>query len=262
MNFTIYYYSATGNSLHTAKSLGGQLENCRLSSMISLRGADEVVIDTDGVGFVFPTHYFGLPPLVIKFIKKLNLEKIKYSFAAATCGSRYINSALHQLDALLRQKNKSLDAGFHVEMISSYIPLSAIPPAEKVTKRLEKADLKIQRIAEVIKKQQIGRDSEYLWLPSRAINKYWREKRLSQAPENFSVSDSCISCGCCEKICPVDNIQLEHKKPQWRSHCLECLACLHFCPTQSIEFGRRTAGRKRYHHPRVVSSEIIQSKTR
>lgn len=110
MNYTIYYYSATGNSLHAAKSLGRQLHNCRLLSMPSFRGAEEVKIDTDGVGFVFPTHYFGLPPLVIEFIKKLNLDKMKYSFAAATCGSRYITSVLHQLDLLLRQKNKGLDA--------------------------------------------------------------------------------------------------------------------------------------------------------
>lgn len=192
MNFTIYYYSATGNSLHVAKSLAGSLQECNLLSMPSFRNVEELVVETEGVGFIFPTHYFGLPPLVIQFIKKLNMDKVQYSFAVATCGSRYISSALHQLDNLLVQRSNHLDAGFHVEMISSYIPLSDIPPAEKCKKRLVEADHKIQSIIEFIKNKQQNRDSEYLWLPSQAINTHWREKRLSQAPQKFSVGASCI----------------------------------------------------------------------
>lgn len=260
MKFTIYYYSATGNSLHVAKSIAGTLQECETISIPSLRNVKEIVVDTEGVGFVFPTHYFGLPPLVISFIEKLRMEKVQYSFAAVTCGSRYINSALHQLDKLLMQNTKRLNAGFHIEMISSYIPLSDIPPTAKLEKRLMDADQKIQKIAEDIKNKQNKIDPEYLWLPSRAMNAYWREKRIIQAHQKFSVSSSCISCGCCEKICPVDNINLVHGKPKWQRNCQECLACLHFCPKGSIEFGNRTADRKRYHHPKISNMEIIQSK--
>ncbi len=260
MKFTIYYYSATGNSLHVAKSIAGTLQVCETVSIPRLRNRKEIVVDTEGVGFVFPTHYFGLPPLVISFIEKLKMEKVQYSFAAVTCGSRYMNSALHQLDTLLMQNTKGLNAGFHIEMISTYIPLSDIPPIQKLEKRLMNADQKIQKIAEFIKNKQNKMDTEYLWLPSRAINTHWRENRLSQAYQKFSTSSSCISCGCCEKTCPVDNINLVNGKPRWKGDCQECLACLHFCPMGSIEFGNRTAGRKRYHHPKISNMEIIQSK--
>lgn len=260
MKFTIYYYSATGNSLHVAKSIAGKLQECELLSIPSLRKAEEVIVETEGVGFVFPTHYFGLPPLVIEFIKKLKMEKVQYSFAAVTCGSSYISSTLHQLDKLMLPKGKNLNAGFHVDMISNYIPLSNIPPLAKVEKKLRIADEKIEKIARLVLQQQNKLDPEYLWLPSRAINTYWREKLLSQSYQNFSVSSSCIACGCCEKVCPVDNIRMREGKPQWSQDCQECLACLHVCPTGSIEFGTRTVGRNRYHHPKITSMEIIQSK--
>ena len=259
MKFTIYYYSATGNSLYVAKTMAAKLKDCKLLSIPSLRADKDVIADTEGVGFIFATHYFGLPPLVIQFIEKLKMEKVQYSFAAVTCGS-FISSTLHQVDKILLQKNKKLNAGFHVGMISSYIPLSDIPPKEKLQKKLAAADQKIEKMAEVVLGQQNQRESEYLWLPSRAINAYWREKRLSQSYRKFSASSSCISCGCCEKICPVDNIKMKQGKPEWSENCQECLACLHFCPTGSIEFGTSTAGRKRYHHPKITSTEIIQSK--
>lgn len=259
MKFTIYYYSATGNSLYAAKVIAGKLQDCELLSMASFHTDKEVRADAQGIGFIFPTHYFGLPPLVVQFIKKLKLENVQYSFAAVTCGS-FISSALHQLDQLLMQKSKKLNAGFHIEMISSYIPLSDIPPKEKLRKKLLLADQKIEQIAEVVLKQQNKFDPEYLWLPSRAINNYWRENLLSKAYQKFSVSSFCVSCGCCEKICPVDNITMNQGKPKWSKDCQECLACLHFCPMGSIEFGSRTAGRKRYHHPKIASMEIMQSK--
>lgn len=261
MKTTIFYFSATGNSLHVAKTIAGKLDECTVVSIPSLRSNIKVIADTEVVGLVFPTHYFGLPPIVSEFIGKLNMEGVKYSFAAVTSGSsRYLSSSLHQVDMLLLRKGKKLDAGFHVEMISSYIPLSNIPPSEKVNQRLTEADLKVQQIISAVLARKTVREAERLWAPFSAINKYWKNHQLSQAHSKFTCTASCTSCGNCEKICPVDNIRLQNGRPQWSSNCQECLACLHLCPAESIEFGSRTAGKKRYHHLQVSASDIANSK--
>ncbi len=260
MNATIFYFSATGNSLHIAKSIAARLEGSTLVPMIRSLPDERVAAGTACIGFVFPTHYFGVPPLVTQFIKKLDMNLVQYSFAVTTCGSRIINSGLRQVGNLLRQKGKHLDAGFHIEMVSSYIPLSNLPPLTKQQQRLAAADRKIQNIVDLILAKASVHEPEYLWLPSVAINNYWQQKLLVQADRKFSCSSACNSCGVCAKVCPADNIRLVNGKPEWQHRCQECLACLHFCPTHSIDFGSRTAGRRRYHHPAVQVSEIINAK--
>lgn len=261
MKTTIYYFSATGNSLHVAKMIAGKLGECELISMPALRHDRSIVADAELVGFVFPMHYFGLPPVVRQFFEKLNMDQVNYSFAVVTSGSnRYLSSTLQQADTLLEQKGKKLDAGFHVGMISSYIPLSDLPPSEKMHQKLAKADEKVQTIANAVLAKQRIHESETLWMPFAAINHYWRKNLLNQAHRKFSCKPSCTSCRVCEQVCPVGNIKLVDGKPQWANDCQECLACLHFCPVQSIEFGGRTADRKRYHHPKVTVGDIIQSR--
>jgi len=258
MKTTIFYFSATGNSLHAATSIAEKLDDCTLVSIPSLRQNETIVAAAERIGFAFPTHYFGLPPIVSEFIGKLKMDKVKYTFAVVTSGSnRHFSSALHQVEVLLAKKRSKLDAGFHIDMISSYIPLSDIPPIEKVNSKLAQADRTIERAASAISALSGNHEAEHFWAPFQAINKYWKNNQLSQVHRKFSCTDACISCGSCEKICPVNNIRLQDGKPQWLDNCQECLACLHFCPVKSIEFGRRTAGRKRYHHPKVSAADMI-----
>jgi len=261
MKTILYYFSATGNSLYVARSFAEKIDDCTLISIPRLLQSKTVLADAEIVGLVFPTHYFGLPPIVSEFIGKINMEGVKYSFAVVTGGSsRHLSSSLHQVDMLLSKQGKRLDAGFHVEMISSYIPLSNIPPSAKVNQKLADADLKVQQIISMVLARKKVREAERLWAPFSAINKYWKSNHLSQSHRKFTCTAACTSCGNCERICPVDNIRLINGKPQWSDNCQECLACLHLCPAESIEFGSRTAGKKRYHHPKVSTSDIINSK--
>lgn len=261
MKTTIYYFSATGNSLHVAREIAAKLEDCTLVSMPELRESETITTDAERVGFAFPTHYFGLPPLVSSFITKLETDKDSYIFAVTTSGSnRHFSSALQQVAMLLTEKGRKLSAGFHIDMISSYTPLSDLPPLEKTNKKLDQAELAIEKAANAISAVRSNHEAEHFWLPFHAINKYWRRNLLPHAYRKFSCTDACTSCGNCERVCPVNNISLHAGKPQWRERCQECLACLHFCPVKSIEFGSRTAGRKRYHHPKITFTDLINPK--
>ncbi|MBC9786182.1 4Fe-4S binding protein [Heliobacterium chlorum] len=261
MKRTIYYFSATGNSLHVSKSIAEILGDCALLSIPSLRQCETITADSEMVGFVFPLYYFGIPPMVSEFIQKIRMEKVKYSFVVVTSGmGRHVSSALRQADDLFAQKGRHLDAGFHVAMISSYIPLSDIPPTEKMHQKLAKADLKIQEIASTLLSEKPFREAEPFRVPLHAYHKFWKNHQLPHVHQKFFCTSSCTSCGTCEKVCPVNNIRMKDNKPQWLENCQECLACLHFCPAKSIEFGGRTKGRRRYHHPKVSVADIIRSK--
>ena len=59
--------------------------------------------------------------------------------------------------------------------------------------------------------------------------------------------EKCIGCGKCEKLCPLNNITLQNARPVWGTNCTQCMACICYCPTRAIEYGKKSAGKPRYH---------------
>lgn len=73
--------------------------------------------------------------------------------------------------------------------------------------------------------------------------------RFNMQPKKFTVSDVCVSCGKCEKVCPLGNIRMENGRPVWGEHCTHCMACISGCPAEAIEYGKSTRGKARYQCP-------------
>lgn len=68
--------------------------------------------------------------------------------------------------------------------------------------------------------------------------------------DNFSVCESCIGCGHCEKICPAEAIKMEDGHPTWvKDQCLMCFGCLRLCPTAAIRYGG--AGQEQHAVPKA-----------
>ena len=70
----------------------------------------------------------------------------------------------------------------------------------------------------------------------------------------FTASAACNGCGQCVKRCPLNNITLPDGKPLWGGRCTHCMACICYCPAEAIEYGKKSAGKPRYHfealHPK------------
>ena len=95
----------------------------------------------------------------------------------------------------------------------------------------------------------------FAWLGA-AVNRRGVEEFRKAGPK-FRVDPSCTHCGICAKVCPVGNIVMKDGRPTWSDKCEQCMACLQWCPVEAIQFGRRTAGRRRYRHPEFKASDFF-----
>lgn len=244
---TIYYFSATGNSLVVARGIAEKLGNTRLVSMAH-KDAESPSPDCHRVGLVFPVYAFGMPLIARRFVKKLKVAGDTYLFAVAVDGGMTC-ATVKQAQRLFSKQGLLLSSGFAVTMVDNYTPLGGAMPPEKQKVRFEKAARKVDEICAAIEQRR-----RYIypgwplvnWLFSGLMYPGW-VKNASGDDRKFAPDSNCNGCGICEKVCPVANIQMRDHLPAWQHRCEQCFACLHWCPVAAIQYGKHTA------RPRTVS---------
>ena len=260
MRTTIYYFTGTGNSLAAAKKIAGELGDCTLVPIASLKDtAGEIVPPAGRVGIACPVYDAGLPVLVAEFAARLSLAGTRYVFGLVTLGGTGV-SALHQMERILKKKNhRALDAGFAVKMPGNFPPVHRPPEGAERDAILAAADARLAEIAVRIKectpvRPGIAPLSSLMYL---ATYRFF-SRAVHTGDKDFSVSGACTSCGTCANICPVKNIVMQQGRPAWQHHCELCCACLHFCPVQAIDLHsmRGTKGRGRYRHPVLTAEDM------
>lgn len=257
MKTKIYFYTGTGNSLWAAKKLSAALNDAELIP-ITLTGNGRIHPDSENVGFIFPVHIWGIPSPVINFLNRLETDSAKYYFALAVNAGQ-VAATLIQLKDLLQRKSIQLSAGFSICMPSNYIVWSGADPREKQQKTFGSALQKINRIALSIRAREKREPEKGPAWQNIFFSAIYRLSfaRVPQMDKSFFADEKCTGCKICAKICPAQNIELVKGKPQWKHHCEQCFACIQWCPEKSIQYGRHTTRKKRYHHPEIALKEML-----
>lgn len=257
MATAIYYFSGTGNSLKVARDIAAELKDAELISIAKAMGS-EPNLDYEKIGIVFPVYMWGLPLIVADFLRKLKNSK-NYFFAAATYGG-FPGASVVQAAKLLEANGIKLSAGFAVRMPGNYTPMYGAIPDGKQKRIFEDAGKKARKIAEFVRSGKTNKPEKSFpllnWLFS---NKFYSfaAPHIHDMDKRFWADEKCNSCGICEKVCPVSDITLENGKPVWHNRCQQCLACLQWCPVEAIQYGKSTAGRKRYRNPEANVKDFL-----
>jgi ferredoxin/flavodoxin len=258
MKTAIYYFSATGNSLVVAKDLAKDLGEAQLIPISrALKMPDATAYDR--IGLVYPVYMFGLPLIIVDFLKMVKIKPGAYIFSVMTLGG--LKGRAHSLvKEILEKRGLVLACGFSVIMPGNYAPLYGAFPEGRQDKMFARQKVKTQEIADYVRQEKHGHMEEAPFLLNLLLYKMIYRAGSAQIPlsaRGFWITDQCTKCGTCARVCPVGNIQLIDGKPLWLTHCQHCMACLQWCPPEAIQYKSMTLNKKRYHHPDVQVQEII-----
>jgi Pyruvate/2-oxoacid:ferredoxin oxidoreductase delta subunit len=263
----IFTFSGTGNSLHVARELALRLPDTSLIPIMGIVGKEEVNTRADVVGLVFPIHALTVPWPVRTFLEKADFGSASYIFAITTreCFAKVFDD----IDHLLQQKGKTLDAGFSIEMPQNYIPIFETYTPEEI-EGVEAAMLEdLAVVVQTITEQKTHRPKDPIWTFPLShglvplVSRWFRKVRFPNMARSFYADDRCAGCGVCERICLSGKIRMVDGTPFWDQtvQCAYCFACLHYCPEEAIQIrGRRTEVKGRYHHPAITAVDIAAQK--
>ncbi len=255
MKRIIAYFTGTGNSLAIAKSLAEKLDAELISiAQIVKAGA---LLNADEIGIVVPVYMYRAPHIVLQMLDLIG--KTTYLFAVATNGGG-MGVVFEQINSHLNKNGKQLDLGVEIHMPDNYLPFGGAMAEEKQQKLFADADQAIERIIASVTFRESKIDCTTNWFSRKIIPGifFWMGYlQVKSMDKSFKVNDLCTGCGICAKICPVDNITMNNTRPQWNHSCEQCFACIQWCPSESIEFGKLTKGKKRYHHRAVTLKDMM-----
>ncbi len=260
----IFYFSATGNSYWAAQLLSNHFNLPLISVTESVKKASYQfdISKASLIIFVFPVHSWGPALPLLSFVQQLQLVGYDHQpiYAVCTCGDD-CGQTSEVFQKELQRKGLALRNTFSVTMPNSYILLPGfdVDSPEIERHKLEEAPFRIQEIIKAIESDETAsclyHAGSAAWLKTKVV--YAAFRKYIQGKTKFQVTDTCISCGLCVKVCPENNIHLNDKKrPEWSNRCVQCLACIHRCPKRAIEYGKITQHKGRYKNPNVYPTNV------
>lgn len=235
----IFYFSGTGNSKWVAMKVAEKI-NDKTFDISRAKEVPEIGEDKQ-VGFVFPVYAWGVPEPMKIFARKL--KKVNaFTFGICTCGE----------DAGVTMKKFSeiyhLDSAYSIAMPNNYLIGSDLEEKEVVLSKIKNAEQEIEKISgEIANLKKVYRVNEgkFAKLKSGIANFGFNKFARSTAPF-YAEKEKCNGCGLCAKTCPCSAIEIKNGSPVWKGNCYQCLRCINSCPQTAIQYGKKTAGRRRY----------------
>ena len=249
----VFYFTGTGNSLYVAKQLDGE----QVSISQAIRHT-ELVFEAASIGVVCPVYGHEMPDMVKEFLRKAAF-RTEYFYLVLTYGKIH-GGAAELAEQTLADCGKKADYINTIMMVDNFLP--GFDMAEQIALDPEK------KVDEHIAAIKADIDARRIWKqPVTQADRDWHKKyleRQSGVPADFwknlyHVTEECIGCGICTRVCPAGCIRLEGQRAVYAmENCQTCMACIHHCPKNAIQLNMPEKNPDaRYHNENIKLTEIV-----
>ena len=255
----LFYFTATGNCLYVAK----QLDENPVSIPQELGKASRHYKD-DAIGIVCPVYGLDIPPVIKNFIRDSSFET-DYFYIVATYGYHH-GGCTERAAAFLQDIGKKVDYINTIIMVDNALPgfdieeQLRIDPEKKVDEHIAavKADI-LARKKFIQPATEVDKEHYRTYINGSMTVETMMESSL------YQVTDKCVGCGICSKVCPMGCISIVQKRAVHHyTDCTCCMACIHACPQMAIHFASvpEKNPNKHYRNPHIQLAEIIKANQR
>ena len=230
----VFYFTATGNSLYVARQLD---RNC-ISIPQAIHG--KLAFQDERIGIVCPVYGHEMPEIVKEFVRKATFDT-DYLYLVETYGHRH-GGANELAEEIFKESGKHTDYATTISMADNFLPAFDMNEEREFDKKRDieghiaeiKADIDAKR-----KWHQPVTDED------RAIHQWYLDnlkgEQDAQRGNLYTITEECIGCGICTKVCPAGCIELKDQHAiqhltaeNGKVICNSCMACIHNCPKNAI----------------------------
>jgi len=240
MQVLINYFSQTKMTETIAEKIAEAIKDlghkCVLKPFDKVTGAD--IKKSDIIGCGTPVHSWHIPYNYKEFLKELPELQGKKAFVFVTYGEVITANVLYDMAEILKNKGAVVLGGM------KSIGLHNMPPLRRKGKGaghpneqdIQNARYFADRI--INKAEKSGQDATYsLYIRRPLVNfmsPFMTPKAMNKAMPKIKVDEKrCDQCGVCQKVCPVDNIDML-PYPVFKGDCLKCFQCSVSCPKEAL----------------------------
>ena len=245
----ILYFSATGNTEFIAKELAKKMDDECVNLLTRIKEQDYTPIQSEKPFVICaPVYVCEIPRFMMKYLKKLPFEGSKDVYFVLTSGG-YCGPSGLLLKHIFKAKKMRCHGHAEFKMPRNYVANDSYPMLEKeqVEERILASCGQIEQVAaDILAGNKLKARYVFLFetLITLPFNPIWCKYKLTA--KEFWVKDTCMGCGKCEKLCPLNNIKIVENKPVWENQCTHCMACIGNCPVDAIEYGEITKDKEPY----------------
>ncbi|MEE8717149.1 MAG: EFR1 family ferrodoxin [Coriobacteriales bacterium] len=248
----VFYFTATGNSLHVARSL----DKSAVSIPQALKGSSLEFSD-ETIGVVSPIYGGQLPYMVRDFLSRAKLH-CEYLYVVLTYGmSPNVSSEI--VAELAREHGLDVQYFNTVRMVDNYLPAFDMAEQRRMDKGEEEQIASIRADVEARRRwwQRATPADREVYKTYQALVREHPDQSWESL--SFHADDSCVGCGVCVSVCPGGCIRMKGSRPSFDSAgCQKCLACVQNCPRRAIRMSLPEPNRDaRYRNPHVTLEDLI-----